>query len=54
MAKLQAKHWFWAWTVLATAQKENLRDPNARCEVWENLIFVNFDEKPREVVVTRW
>jgi hypothetical protein len=47
MAKPHAKHWFWAWTVLATAQKEKLRDPNAKCEVWENLIILHA-RTPRE------
>jgi len=49
MAKSHAKHWFWAWTVLATAQKEKLRGPKARCEVWENLILLRA-RTPREAL----
>lgn len=49
MTKSHAKHWFWAWTGLLTAQKEKLRDPNARCEVWENLIIVHA-RTPREAL----
>jgi hypothetical protein len=49
MAKSHAKHWFWAWTVLATAQKEKLHDPKARCEVWENLVILRAGT-PREAL----
>ncbi len=49
MAKSHAQHWFWAWTVLATAQKAKLRDPNSRCEVWENLIIIRA-RTPREAL----
>lgn len=49
MAKPSAKHWFWAWTVLATTQKEKLGDPKARCEVWENLIILHA-RAPREAL----
>jgi hypothetical protein len=49
MAKPSAKHWFWAWTVLATTQKKNLGDPKARCEVWENLIILHA-RTPREAL----
>jgi hypothetical protein len=49
MAKSHAKQWFWAWTVLATTQKDKLRDPNARCEVWENLIILHAGT-PREAL----
>ena len=47
MAKSHAKQWFWAWTVLATVHKEKERDPDARCEVWENLIILHA-RTPRE------
>ena len=49
MAKRIAKHWFWAWTVLATVHKDRRRDPNARCEVWENLIILHA-RTPREAL----
>jgi hypothetical protein len=49
MAKSHAKRWFWAWTVLATTKKDKLRDPNARCEVWENLIILHA-RTPREAL----
>ena len=42
-------HWFWAWTVLATTQKDKLADPKARCEVWENLIILHA-RTPREAL----
>jgi hypothetical protein len=49
MAKSHAKHWFWAWTVLATTQKEKLGDPKARCEVWETLVILHAST-PREAL----
>jgi hypothetical protein len=49
MAKQHARHWFWAWTVLATVQKGKQRDPGARCEVWENLIILHA-RTPREAL----
>ena len=49
MVKQHSKHWFWAWTVLATVHKNKQRDPNARCEVWENLIIVHA-RLPREAL----
>ena len=49
MAKSHAKQWFWAWTVLATVHKEKERDPDARCEVWENLIILHA-RTPREAL----
>jgi hypothetical protein len=49
MAKQNAKHWFWAWTVLATVHKGKERDPDARCEVWENLIILHAST-PREAL----
>jgi|ERR1041385_1993416 hypothetical protein len=49
MAKPRAKHWFWAWTILATVQKHRQRDPTARCEVWENLIILHA-HTPREAL----
>ena len=49
MVKLKAKHWFWAWTVLATVHKDKRRDPHARCEVWENLIILHA-RTPREAL----
>jgi hypothetical protein len=49
MAKSSAKHWFWAWTVLATTQRAKLGDPKAKCEVWENLIILHADT-PREAL----
>jgi Domain of unknown function (DUF4288) len=42
-------YWFWAWTVLATTQKDKLGDPKARCEVWENLIILHA-RTPREAL----
>lgn len=49
MAKPSAKHWFWAWTVLATTQKAKLSDPKARCELWENLVILHAGT-PREAL----
>ena len=49
MKKPNAKHWFWAWTVLATTQKGKLGDPKAKCEVWENLIILHA-RTPREAL----
>jgi hypothetical protein len=41
MTKSRTKHWFWAWTVLGTVQKSRANDPNAPCEVWQNLIILH-------------
>jgi hypothetical protein len=41
MAKPRAKYWFWAWTVLGTVHKKRVSDPNALCEVWQNLIIIH-------------
>lgn len=41
MVKPRAKHWFWAWTILATVHKDRENDPTAPCEVWENLILLH-------------
>ena len=49
MVKPRAKHWFWAWTVLSTVHKDKQRDPEARCEVWENLIILHATT-PREAI----
>jgi hypothetical protein len=38
--KQRAKHWFWAWTVYGTVHKDRANDPNAPCEVWQNLIIL--------------
>lgn len=46
MAKPHVKRWFWAWTVLATVHKDKHLDPNARCEVWENLIILHARTPP--------
>ena len=46
---VKPKHWFWAWTVLATTQKEKLRDPHASSEVWEHLIVLHA-RTPREAL----
>jgi hypothetical protein len=32
--------WFWAWIVLGTIRKDNLHNPKARCEIWENLVII--------------
>jgi hypothetical protein len=41
MAKARAKYWFWAWNVLGTVRKDREKDPNALCEVWQNLIILH-------------
>jgi hypothetical protein len=35
------KWWFWAWLIEMTVQKEQLKNPDPKCEVWKNLIIVN-------------
>jgi len=37
---MKKSYWFWAWIVLGTVRKSNLKKPQARCEVWENLVII--------------
>ena len=44
--KPRVKYWFWAWTVLGTVHKSREKDPNAPCEVWQNLVIIQaMDER---------
>jgi len=45
MAKPRAKYWFWAETVLGTVHKGREKDPNAPCEVWQNLIIIQASDE---------
>ena len=40
MSQRSKKRWFWAWTVLQTIPKAERENPNARSEIWKNLILV--------------
>ena len=45
MAKPRVKYWFWAWTVVGTVHKDRKKDPNASCEVWQNLIIIQASDE---------
>src|SRR6202011_6159694 len=45
MAKPRVKYWFWAWTVVSTVHKGRKKDPNASCEVWQNLIIIQASDE---------
>jgi hypothetical protein len=45
MAKPRVKYWFWAWTVVSTVHKGRKKDPNALCEVWQNLIIIQASDE---------